>query len=82
MPVGLPHERVGNLMQERVVNRLVWSSLGIRVGKGDDPRLVVAAARALHGVVKLETPALQVVCRDPGLRAGRNSPQFGIRALS
>jgi hypothetical protein len=60
MPVGLPHECVGDFMQERVVNRLVCGVPCIRVGERDDPRLVVAAARACRRVIKLETPALEL----------------------
>ena len=82
MPVGLPHQRVGDLMQERVVNRLVCSSSGVRVGEGDDLRTIVATARAFRGVIKLETPTLELVRRDPGPRTGCNGLQFGIRTLA
>src|SRR5712691_7574677 len=81
MPVGLSYEGMGNLMQERVVNRLVCSRLGIRVGEGDDSRLVVAAARALCGVVKLKTPALELVRRHPCGGARRNGLEVAVRAL-
>src|SRR5499427_4442381 len=47
MPVGLPHQGMGDLMEERVVNVRVWGHADIRVGEGNDLRLIVAAARAL-----------------------------------
>jgi len=40
MPVGLPHQCVGDLMEKRVVNGRVWGRSGIRVGEGDDLRLI------------------------------------------
>jgi hypothetical protein len=58
-------------MQERVVNLLVCSIPGIRVGEGNDPRTIVAAPSAFRGVVKLETPALELVRHDP--RGGARS---------
>jgi len=81
MPVGLPHERVGDFMQERVVNLLVCGRPGIRVGEGDDPRLVVATPCALGGVVKLETPALEPVLHEPCAGARRDGPEVFIRPL-
>ena len=42
MPVGLPHEGMGDLMQERVVNGRVWGRAGIRMGEGEDLRLIVS----------------------------------------
>ena len=81
MPVGLPHKRVGDFMQERVVNRLVCGSPGIRVGERDDPRLIVATPRALRGVVKLKTPARELVRHDPSRGSCRNGLQIAIRAL-
>jgi hypothetical protein len=72
---------VGDFMPERVVNRLVCGSLGIRVGERDDPRLIVATARALRGVVKLKTPARALVRRDPRRGARRNGLQIAVRAL-
>src|SRR5262249_3774255 len=80
MPVGLPHERVGDLVEERVGDRLVRRRPGICLREGDDARLVVAAPRAFGGVVKLETPALELVCRDPCRRARRNGLQVVVRA--
>ena len=59
MPVGLPHQGMGDLMQERVVDVHVWSHAGIRVGEGDNLRLIVAAARASGGVVKLKRSIYQ-----------------------
>src|SRR5262252_6547543 len=72
MPVGLPHEGMGDLVEERVVNVCVWGRAGIRMGEGDDLRLIVAAARALGGVVKLKTPALELVRHEPCTGACRN----------
>src|SRR5262249_14094299 len=46
MPVSLPHEGMGDLMQERVVNVRVWGHAGIHMGAGDDLRLIITAARA------------------------------------
>src|SRR5438445_482065 len=50
MSVCLPYECMRHLMQERVVNLLVCSSPGIRAGKRDDPRLVVAAPSTCRGM--------------------------------
>ena len=82
MPVGLPHERVGDFMQERVVNLLVCSRPGIGVGEGDDPRVVVATPCALGGVVKLETPALKLVRHEPRAGARRYGLEVAVRALA
>src|SRR5499427_4044622 len=72
MPVSLPHQGMGDLMQERVVNVRVWGCAGIRMGEGDDLRLIVAAARTSCGVVKLKTPALELVRHEPRTGARRN----------
>src|SRR5438128_449868 len=73
---------MGDLVEERVVNIRVWGRLGIRVGEGDDLRLIVAAARALGGVVKLKTPALELVRHKPRAGARRNGLEFAVRALA
>ena len=49
MSVCLPHQCMRHLMHERVVNGLVCSRLSIRVGKGNDPRTIVAAPSAWRG---------------------------------
>src|SRR5262245_31562375 len=82
MPVRLPHEGMGDLMQECAVNVRVWGRAGIRMGKGDDLRLIVTAARACRGVIKLETPALELVRRDPGGGTPRNGLEVAVRALA
>src|SRR4029450_5217502 len=82
MPVSLPHEGMGDLMQECVVNVRVWGHAGIRMGKGDDLRLIVTAARAFRGVIKLETPALELVRRDPGGGTPCNGLEVAVRALA
>src|SRR5919204_2828504 len=82
MPVGLPHQGMGDLVEERVVNVRVWGRSGIRAGEGDDLRLIVAAARALGGVVKLKTPALELVRHEPRAGARRNGLEFAVRALA
>src|SRR5919204_1543222 len=82
MPVSLPHEGMGDLMQEGVVNVRVWGCAGIRMGKGDDLRLIVTAARACRGVIKLETPALELVLRDPGGGTPRNGLEVAVRTLA
>jgi hypothetical protein len=81
MPMGLAHQSMRNLMQNRVVNRLVCSRVGIRVREGDDPRTIVAAARAFRGVVKLETPALELVCHEPRGGTRRYGLELAVRAL-
>jgi hypothetical protein len=82
MPVGLPHQGMGDLVEERVVNVRVWGCSGIRAGEGDDLRLIVAAARALGGVVKLKTPALELVRHEPRTGARRYGLEVAVRALA
>jgi hypothetical protein len=82
MPVGLPHQGMGDLVEERVVNLRVWGRSGIRVGEGDDLRLIVAAARTSCGVIKLKTPALELVCHEPRTGARRNGLEVAVRALA
>src|SRR2546428_13335265 len=71
-----------HLMQERVVNLLVCRRPGIRAGKRDDPRLVVAAPSTCRGMVKLETPALELVRHDPCGGARRNGLEVAVCALA
>ena len=75
MPVGLPHQGMGDLVEERVVNLRVWGRSGIREGEGDDLRLIVAAARTSCGVVKLKTPALELVRHEPRTGRAKVSPK-------
>ena len=49
MPVGLPYQGMRDLMQERVVNVRVWSRAGIRMGEGDNLRLIVTAYATTGG---------------------------------
>src|SRR5262244_3372019 len=82
MPVSLPHQGMGDLVEERVVNVRVWGRSGIRVSEGDDLRLIVAAARTSCGVVKLKTPALELVRHEPRTGARRHGLEVVVRALA